>query len=79
MLDHLPVLLQIQNSEMKPTAPFKFNPAWLLEEGYQKLIGDTWSKLEVNPNITFMKQLSDNLLKVRKVSKPWARAYMANQ
>ena len=79
MLDHLPVLLQIQNPEMKPTAPFKFNPAWLLEEDNQKLIGDTWSKLEVNPNITFMKQLSENLIKVKKVSKPWARVYTTNQ
>ena len=60
-------------------ALFKFNYAWLLEEDYRKMIGDTWSKLEVNPNITFMKQLSKNFLKFKKVSKPWARVYTANQ
>ena len=55
MSNHLPFLLQIQSPEMKPATQFKFNLAWLLEEDYRKLIGDTWSPLVVNPNITFMK------------------------
>ena len=79
LLDHLPVLLQIQNIETKLTAPFKFNPAWLLEEYYRKLIGDTQRPLEANPNITFMKQLSENLQKFKKVKKPWDRFYTTNK
>ena len=58
---HLPVLLQIQKPEDKPVAPFKFNLEWLLEEDYRKLIEETWEPLETNPNISFMKQMSDNL------------------
>ena len=77
--DHLPVLLQIQNIETKPTAPFKFNPAWLLEEYYPNLIGDTWRLLEENPNINFMKQLSENLKKVKKVTKPWDTVYTTDK
>ena len=36
--NHLLFLLQIQIPETKPAAPFKFNPAWLMEEDYRKLI-----------------------------------------
>ena len=54
---HLPVLLRIQSPESKSVAPFKFNPAWLMEEDYRKLVGETWNLLVVNPNVTFMKQL----------------------
>ena len=43
------------------------------------MTGDTQRPLEANPNITFMKQLSKNLQKAKKVSKPWARVYTANQ
>ena len=56
--DHLPFLLQIQNPEAKPVAPFKFNPEWLLEEYYQRLIGESWKPLEANPNTSFMKKMS---------------------
>ena len=76
---HLLVLLQIQNIETKPTTSFKFNPSWLLEEYYHKMTGDTQRPLEANPNITFMKQLSENLQKVKKVTKPWDRVYTANK
>ena len=77
--DHLPILLQIQSPDMKPSTPFKFNPTWLMFEDYRKLVGETWNLLVVTPNVTFMKQLSENLQKIKKVTKPWARAYSENQ
>ena len=59
--------------------PFKFNPAWLLEEDYQKMIGHSWNHFGANPNVSYMKKLAENLNKVKKVSKPWAKVYYANQ
>ena len=50
-----------------------------MEEDYQKLVGETWNPLVVTPNVTFMKQLSKNLQKIKKVTKPWARDYSTNQ
>ena len=79
MLDHLLVLLQIQNPETKPAAPFKFNHAWMKEEDYHKLIGNTWKPLEGNPNVSYMKQLAESLQEVKRVSKPWSRVYSVNQ
>ena len=55
--DHLSVLLQIQNPETKLAALFKFNPNWMKEEDYRKMIGNTWRPLEENPNVAYMKQL----------------------
>ena len=50
-----------------------------MEEDYRNLIGEKWIPLVVNSNVTFMKQLSKNLLKIKKVTKPWARVYLANR
>ena len=77
--DHLPDLLQIQNPETKPAASFKFNPSWMKEEDYRKLIGNSWRPLEENPNVSYIKQLVENLQEVKRVKKPWARVYSANQ
>ena len=79
MSDHLPVFLQIQNPEIKPMAPFKFNPAWLMEEDYRKLIGNLLRPLEENANFSYMKRIVENLHKVKRVTKPWARVFSANQ
>ena len=38
-----------------------------------------WKPLETNPNISYMKQMSNNLQRVKKVTKPWAKEYSANQ
>ena len=43
------------------------------------MIGDSWDHLEANPNVSYIKKLSKNLNKIKKVSKPWAKAYNENQ
>ena len=43
------------------------------------MIGNTWIPLEENPNVSYMKQVVENLQEVKRVSKPWARVYSANQ
>ena len=50
-----------------------------MEEDYHKLIGNTWRPLEENPNVSYMKQLAENLQEVKRVSKPWAMVYSTNQ
>ena len=50
-----------------------------MEEDYRKLIGNSRSSLEENPKVTYMKKLSKNLQKFKKVTKPWARVYLANR
>lgn len=41
----------------QPPAPFKFNPVWLKEEGYKKLIMDSWMPLQPDQSVSFMKQI----------------------
>ena len=70
LYDHLPILLWIQSQELKMANPFKFNPEWIQEDDYRKLVGDTWTSLEATPNVPFMKELSKNLQIIKKVTKP---------
>ena len=38
---HLPILLLMERQEHKPAPPFKFDPSWIQEEEYKKLVMDT--------------------------------------
>ena len=77
--NHLPILLWIQGHGHKPAAPFKFNPSWLQEEDYCKILIDSRIPLEDIPNVTFMKQFSENIQRTKNETKKWAKIYMANQ
>lgn len=41
-LDHLPILLEMQDLNKKPGAPFKFNPSWLEDESFINIFKSTW-------------------------------------
>ena len=41
LFDRLPILLRLQGPKRKPTALFKFNPSWIQEEDYRKLVVDS--------------------------------------
>ena len=61
MSHHCPIILSIDLHEHKPASPFMFNPAWLKEEDYKKLVELNWSPLTTKYSKTFMKQMMDNL------------------
>ena len=75
LFDHLPILLGLQEQEQKPASPFKFNPSWLQEEEYQKLVAETWVPLADNPNVSFMKQFAGNELRTKKETKKWEKIF----
>ena len=41
--DHYPICLEWNVSFPAPSYPFKFERAWLLEEGFTNLVRDCWS------------------------------------
>ena len=67
--DHLPILLQLQSLEPKLVALFKFNPSWIQEDDYRKLVVDTWNPLEDIPNVSYMKQFAKNIQRTKKEKK----------
>lgn len=40
--DHCPIFLELRGRQRKPPSPFKFNPSWLKEEGFQNLVKELW-------------------------------------
>jgi len=46
-----------------------------MEEDYKRLVGSTWSPLVEDDGHSFMKQFADNLFKIKKFPKSWAKAY----
>ena len=69
----------LQGHEQNLAAPFKFNPSWLQEEEYPKIVVDSWIPLEDIPNVSFMKQFSENLIRTKKETKKWDKIFTANK
>jgi hypothetical protein len=63
-LDHLPILLQIEKDDEKPTIPFKFNLMSLKEEIFIKLLKVEWRPFQENSENKEMLQLANNLKRV---------------
>lgn len=45
-LDHLPIILQLEKEDLKPTKPFKFNHTWLEEERIEEMIMQNWKMFD---------------------------------
>jgi hypothetical protein len=70
----MPILLKIVKKRSKSSFLMKFNQAWLMEEYYKRIVGSTWNPLVEDDGNSFMKQFSDNLFKIKKFPKSWAKA-----
>ena len=47
--DHKPITLSISTPEEKPPTPFRFNPNWLDDEEYKKLVKENWKSIDLQP------------------------------
>jgi hypothetical protein len=43
--DHSLVWLKLEGASIKPTTPSKFNPTWINDERFQKIIRTNWTTL----------------------------------
>ena len=60
--DHCPIFFEIQGRRRKPPNPFKFNPEWLKEHSFCKLVQDIWIPIPSGTGdfagVLFMENLS---------------------
>ena len=71
--DHRPITLSISIPEENPPVPFKFNPNWLDDEEYRKLVKENWKPIDLQPTEGYMQQMVNNLSKINKISKEWGK------
>ena len=78
-MDHFPILLEICKPPFKPTAPFKFNAAWMQEESFRQLFIETWQHLsrDVMEDKSFL--FMENLKRMKKVTMDWAKKGSKNK
>jgi hypothetical protein len=69
MLAHLPILLKLAKEDKKPPSPLKFNHLWLLEEDFKSLDFSTCKHVDLYCGDSPMKQVVDNLQKVKDIMK----------
>jgi endonuclease/exonuclease/phosphatase family metal-dependent hydrolase len=51
--DHAPVFLQLDTSIHRSTYPFKFNPAWLQDPYFSRLVTEVWTNQTFYKNWTY--------------------------
>jgi len=70
--DHSPIFLDYRGRSRKPASPFKFNPSWLKEESFLKLVQDLWVHGNVG-NMDFAGVLfCQNLKRIKQATIKWA-------
>jgi hypothetical protein len=69
LLDHLPIIFNLDIGDVSPPSPFKFNKVWLTEEDYRSLVKGTWVHLESSSSSSFILQFVENLARVKIVTK----------
>lgn len=73
ILDHSPIYLELLGPFPKPSAPFKFNSAWLMNPNYIKLITDFWLSHPPNRGRTPVEGFYHNILKIKILTIKWAK------
>lgn len=63
--EHHPIFLELKGGSKKPGNPFKFNPCWLNEDNYIKLIKEKWVPLDQLSLQSVAHQFMENLKKVK--------------
>jgi hypothetical protein len=75
LLDHLPVLLQIENVGRRLPAPFKFDHSESTKGDFRGLIIGGWKYYDDNNEDSTFKQFIDNLKRVNGENFEWAQNY----
>ena len=70
--DHSPIFLELRGRSHKPASPFKFNPSWLKEGSYQKLVVGLWVQ-NIPEDVDFAgPHFHKNLQRVKQATIKWA-------
>ena len=70
--DHSPIFLELRGRSHKPASPFKFNPSWLKEGSYQKLVAGLWVQ-NIPEDVDFAgAHFYKNLQRVKQTTIKWA-------
>ena len=67
VLDHSPIILQIESVGEKTYYPFRLNEIWLEDLGFKVLVRDHWTDFQKDQSYTYMSYLvnSIKLLKIK--------------
>ena len=70
-LDHCPVFFEIQDRNKKPPIPFKFNPEWIKEASFCKLVHDHWTPFTIGNGVYAGVQFMENLRILKQAIITW--------
>jgi hypothetical protein len=56
--DHNPIFLELGYNNLKPSAPFKYNPKWIEEEYFQTLAKGHWKYFDPHSGMTSSEQFA---------------------
>ena len=73
ILDHMPVILQVDNEFRKVSYPFKFNSVWLEDTYFVDLVRTKWNGLLGTEILSPMDALSKKLKKLKILVEIWER------
>ena len=75
---HCPIFLEFRGRRRKPPSPFKFNPCWLKEEGFQTLVKEMWTPRPQNSLEHAGVHFYQNMKHIKEATIPWAHAKRVN-
>lgn len=76
--DHCPIFLELRGRRRKPPSPFKFNPSWLKEDGFHRLVKELWVSRPHNSVEFAGAHFHSNLKRLKEATISWAHAKRVN-
>ena len=73
VLDHTPIVLQLDMDKRKQFFPFNFNHVWLEEKGFIKFVEDSWGSSQKNLDASPMYKLVKNLNSLCRAVFDWEK------
>ncbi|KAH9298238.1 hypothetical protein KI387_029920, partial [Taxus chinensis] len=69
---HFPIVLDIEDDGVKQGAPFKFNPAWILDQDFNNLVKENWRPFDPSTSNYVCQQFHDSLRNLKQLASKWA-------
>jgi hypothetical protein len=73
ILDHAPIVLQIDDGQCKIAHPFKLNPIWLEEKGLCDIVHTVWNSTEFDGEPSTMRRLVGKLTALKQKVRDWEK------
>jgi exonuclease III len=71
--DHAPIILQLDSYSHRSSYPFKFNPIWLGNPDFERLVSDVWTDQSYKNEPDVQRRISWKLKVLKSKVKCWAR------